>query len=179
SSKENGINDQVRPEYENNTKDVNTAKPSINTVSININTGSSNINTVSLIVNTVRSSGYQNDTNMSPLGDNATLEATYDDFFGAEADMSSLNEIEVDISNITNTYPVPSTPNTRIHKDHSLDHVIGDVKSGVQTRRMTRSTNEQGFISAVYEGKTHEDLQTCLFACFLSQEEPKKVIQAL
>ncbi|GJZ24345.1 putative ribonuclease H-like domain-containing protein, partial [Tanacetum coccineum] len=47
--------------------------------------------------------------------------------------------------------------------------------SGVQTRRMTKTTNEQGFISAVYEGKTHEDLHTCLFACFLSQEEPKKV----
>ncbi|GKD72076.1 putative ribonuclease H-like domain-containing protein [Tanacetum coccineum] len=51
--------------------------------------------------------------------------------------------------------------------------------SGVQTRRMTKTTNEQGFISAVYEGKTHKDLHTCLFACFLSQEEPKKVIQAL
>ncbi|GKB52502.1 putative ribonuclease H-like domain-containing protein, partial [Tanacetum coccineum] len=70
---------------------------------------------------------------------------------------------------------VPSTPNTRIHKDHSLDHVIGDVQSGVQTRRMTKTSNEQGFISVVYEGKTHEDLYTCLFACFLSQIEPKKV----
>ncbi|GKA78038.1 putative ribonuclease H-like domain-containing protein [Tanacetum coccineum] len=81
---------------------------------------------------------------------------------------------KVDMSNITTTYPVPFTPNTRIHKDHSLDHVIGDVQSGVQTRRMTKTTNEQGFISVVYEGKTHEDLYTCLFACFLSQEEPKK-----
>ncbi|GKC79640.1 putative ribonuclease H-like domain-containing protein, partial [Tanacetum coccineum] len=45
--------------------------------------------------------------------------------------------------------------------------------SSVQTRRMI---NEQGFISAVYEGKTHEDLHTCLFACFLSQEEPKKTL---
>ncbi|GKF60159.1 hypothetical protein Tco_0176945, partial [Tanacetum coccineum] len=44
---------------------------------------------------------------------------------------------------------------------------------------MIKTVNEQGFISAVYEGKTHEDLHTCLFACFLSQEEPKKVIQAL
>ncbi|GKD43690.1 putative ribonuclease H-like domain-containing protein, partial [Tanacetum coccineum] len=60
--------------------------------------------------------------------------------------------------------------------DYSLEYVIGDVQSGVQTRRMT---NEQGFISVVYEGKTHEDLHTCLFGCFLSQEEPKKVIQAL
>ncbi|GJX19874.1 putative ribonuclease H-like domain-containing protein [Tanacetum coccineum] len=49
------------------------------------------------------------------LGDNATLEATHADFLG--------DEIEVDMSNITTTYPVLSTPNTRIHKDHSLDHV--------------------------------------------------------
>ncbi|GJR18901.1 putative reverse transcriptase, RNA-dependent DNA polymerase [Tanacetum coccineum] len=79
----------------------------------------------------------------------------------------------------TNFNTVPSTLNTRIHKDHSLDHVIGDVQSGVQTRRMTKTTNEQGFISAVYERKTHEDLHTCFFSCFLSQEDPKKVIQAL
>ncbi|GJW16339.1 ribonuclease H-like domain-containing protein [Tanacetum coccineum] len=150
-NKESGIDDQERPE--NSTQDVNTAGPSINTASTNVNTGSLNINIVSPTVTT------------------APLEATHVDFFG--------DETEVDMSNITTTYPVPSTLNTRIHKDHSLDHVIGDVQSGVQTRRMTKTTNEQGFISAVYEGKTHEDLHTCLFACFLSQEEPKKVIQAL
>ncbi|GJZ43693.1 putative ribonuclease H-like domain-containing protein [Tanacetum coccineum] len=44
---------------------------------------------------------------------------------------------------------------------------------------MTKTTYEQGFISAVYEGKTHEDLHTCLFACFLSQEEPKRIAKAL
>nr|GEY36664.1 retrovirus-related Pol polyprotein from transposon TNT 1-94 [Tanacetum cinerariifolium] len=60
--------------------------------------------------------------------------------------------------------------------DHSLEYVIGDVQSGVQTRRMTKTTTEQGFISAVFEGKTHEDLQNCLFACFLSQVEPKKTL---
>ncbi|GJW40605.1 hypothetical protein Tco_0066450 [Tanacetum coccineum] len=84
------------------------------------------------------------------------------------------------MSNITTTYPVPSTPNTRIHKDHSLDHVIGDVQSGVQTRRMIKTTNEQVFISVVYEGKTHEDLHSLLYALFpILMKEPKKVIQAL
>ncbi|GJZ50239.1 putative ribonuclease H-like domain-containing protein [Tanacetum coccineum] len=42
-----------------------------------------------------------------------------------------------------------------------------------------RSTSEQGFLNDVYEEKTHEDLHTCLFACFLSQEEQKRVIKAL
>ncbi|GKE30546.1 putative ribonuclease H-like domain-containing protein, partial [Tanacetum coccineum] len=51
--------------------------------------------------------------------------------------------------------------------------------SGVQTKRMTKTTYKQGFISAVYEGKTHEDLHTCLFSCFLSQEEPKRIAKAL
>ncbi|GKB59829.1 putative ribonuclease H-like domain-containing protein [Tanacetum coccineum] len=150
-NKESGINDQERPK--NSTQDVNAVGPSINTASTNVNTGSLNINIVSPTVTT------------------APLKATHADFFG--------DETELNMSNITATYLVPSTPNTRIHKDHSLDHVIGDVQSGVLTRRMTKTTNEQGFISAVYEGKSHEDLHICLLACFLSQEEPKKVIQAL
>ncbi|GJR76125.1 putative ribonuclease H-like domain-containing protein [Tanacetum coccineum] len=133
-NKESGIDDQERPE--NSTQDVNTARLSINTASTNVNTGSLYIIIVSPTVTT------------------ATLEATHADFFGGE--------IEIDMSNITTTYLVPSTPNTRIHKDHSLNHVIGDVQSGVLTRRMTKTTNEQGFISAVYEGKTHEDLHTSM-----------------
>ncbi|GKF37210.1 putative ribonuclease H-like domain-containing protein [Tanacetum coccineum] len=44
---------------------------------------------------------------------------------------------------------------------------------------MKTSYSEQGFLSAIYEGKTHQDLHTCLFACFLSQEEPKRVSKAL
>ncbi|GKA03246.1 putative ribonuclease H-like domain-containing protein [Tanacetum coccineum] len=83
------------------------------------------------------------------------------------------------MSNISTTYPIPSTPNTRIHKDHSLDNMIGDVQYSIQIRRMTKTTNDQGFISAVYEGKTHEDLHTFLFACFLSQEEHKRIVKAL
>ncbi|GKF57628.1 hypothetical protein Tco_0171165, partial [Tanacetum coccineum] len=150
-NKESGIDDQKRPK--NSTQDVNTIGPSINTASTNVNTGSLNINTISPTVTT------------------APLEATHADFFGDEA--------KVDMSNIITTYPVLSTLNTRIYKDHLLDHVIGDVQSGVQTRRMIKTTNEQGFISAVYEGKTHEDLHTCLFSYFLSQVEPKKVTQAL
>ncbi|GJY21208.1 putative ribonuclease H-like domain-containing protein [Tanacetum coccineum] len=64
------------------------------------------VNTVGPSINT--------EPDMFSLGDNATLEATHADFFG--------DETEVEMSNITTTYPVPSTPNTRIHKDHSLDH---------------------------------------------------------
>nr|GFC13925.1 hypothetical protein [Tanacetum cinerariifolium] len=69
--------------------------------------------------------------------------------------MRSLDGVESDISNLSTTYPVPTTPKTRINKDHSLNNVIGDMQSGVQTRRMTVTTDEQGFITAIYEENTH------------------------
>ncbi|GKF38602.1 putative ribonuclease H-like domain-containing protein, partial [Tanacetum coccineum] len=60
---------------------------------------------------------------------------------------------------------------------HEATHV--DLFGDETIRGMTKIINEQGFISAVYEAKTHKDLHTCLFACFLSQEEPKRVAKAL
>nr|GFA28245.1 hypothetical protein [Tanacetum cinerariifolium] len=126
--KESEIYNQERPNAKNSTKDVNNARPSINTANLNINTTSPTINIV-------RQS---------------------DDFFGADNDIRSLDGVEVDISNISTTYPVPTTLNTRIYKDHSLDNVIGDMRFGVQTRRMTVTTDEQGFIRAIYEDKTSD-----------------------
>nr|GEX15836.1 hypothetical protein [Tanacetum cinerariifolium] len=108
---------------------------------------------------------------MIPIVSTASPEATHADFLD--------DKPKGDMSNINTTYQVPSTSNTRIHKDHSLDLVIGDVQLGVITRNMTKTTHEQGFISTVYEEKTHEDLNTCLFACFLSQIEPIRVAKAL
>ncbi|GJY81895.1 putative ribonuclease H-like domain-containing protein [Tanacetum coccineum] len=74
-----------------------------------------------------------------------TLEITHVEFF------SDKKEPEVDLGNITNSYTVPTTPNTRIHKDHPIKNVIGDVKSSIQTRRMTKSTSKQGFLSVAQE----------------------------
>ncbi|GJZ35719.1 putative ribonuclease H-like domain-containing protein [Tanacetum coccineum] len=168
-SKASGFSDQEQPE--SSTLNINTTGPSINSASANLKTGSLNINTVSPTVMTTRSNRSQNVSDMFSLGGSATLEATHADLFG--------DETEMDMSNLTTSYQVPTTPNTRIYKDLSLDYVIGDIQSSVQTRGMTKNKNEYGFISAVYEGKTHEDLHTCLFACFLSQEEPKRIAKAL
>ncbi|GJX25232.1 putative ribonuclease H-like domain-containing protein [Tanacetum coccineum] len=49
------------------------------------------------------------------------LEATHVEFFSDE------DKPKVDLGNITNSYTVPTTPNTRIYKDHSIENVIGDV----------------------------------------------------
>ncbi|GJV03281.1 putative ribonuclease H-like domain-containing protein [Tanacetum coccineum] len=77
-----------------------------------------------------------------------------------------------------NSYTVPPISNTRIHKDHPITNVIGDVKSSIQTKRMTKPTSEQGFLSVVYEQKTHDTLNTYLYACFLSHIKPTSIAKA-
>ncbi|GJY34976.1 putative ribonuclease H-like domain-containing protein [Tanacetum coccineum] len=90
-------------------------------------------------------------------------------------------EEEVDINNVISSYSVPDTSFTKFHKDHPEDQVIGSLKTPVQTRHMTKINEEHGLISLVYKLRrpNHKDFQNCLFACFLSQMEPKKPIQAL
>ncbi|GJY73045.1 ribonuclease H-like domain-containing protein [Tanacetum coccineum] len=84
-----------------------------------------------------------------------------------------------DMNNLDAFMPVSPIPTTRIHKDHPVEQIIRDLHSAPQTRRMTKNLEEHGLFSSVQQRINHKDFQNCLFACFLSQEEPKKVIYAL
>ncbi|GJT62364.1 putative ribonuclease H-like domain-containing protein [Tanacetum coccineum] len=44
---------------------------------------------------------------------------------------------------------------------------------------MTKSVTEHAMFSSVQQRTNHKDFQNCLFACFLSQEEPKKTLMDL
>ncbi|GJY42494.1 putative ribonuclease H-like domain-containing protein [Tanacetum coccineum] len=89
--------------------------------------------------------------------------------------------VEADLNNLETTMNVSPIPITRIHKDHPKDQIIGDINSATQTRRMTKISEEHAMVSYIKKQRrtNHKDYQNCLFACFLSQNEPKKVIQAL
>ncbi|GKD34399.1 putative ribonuclease H-like domain-containing protein, partial [Tanacetum coccineum] len=77
-----------------------------------------------------------------------------------------------------NVSPIPTTI---IDKDHPKDQIIGDFNSAIQTRRMTKIFDEHAMVCYINKQRrtNHNDYQNCLFACFLSQMEPKKVFQAL
>ncbi|GJT91049.1 putative ribonuclease H-like domain-containing protein [Tanacetum coccineum] len=49
-------------------------------------------------------------------------------------------EPEVDLGNITNSYIVPTTPNTRIHKDHLIDNVIGEIEPTSIAKALSNSS---------------------------------------
>ncbi|GJZ54942.1 putative ribonuclease H-like domain-containing protein, partial [Tanacetum coccineum] len=87
----------------------------------------------------------------------------------------------VDLNNLETTTNVSPIPTTRIDKDHTKDQIIGDFNSAIQTRRMNKIFNEHAMVSYINKHRrtNHKDYQNCLFTCFLSQKEPKKVIQAL
>ncbi|GJX93608.1 ribonuclease H-like domain, reverse transcriptase, RNA-dependent DNA polymerase [Tanacetum coccineum] len=82
-----------------------------------------------------------------------------------------------------NTIDVSSSSTLRIHKNHPQSQIIGPTALGVKTRKQLQgtSTPHQALLSFICKQNrtNHKDQQTCLFACFLSQEEPKKITQAL
>ncbi|GKF40778.1 putative ribonuclease H-like domain-containing protein, partial [Tanacetum coccineum] len=55
-----------------------------------------------------------------------------DEDFGTEADMNNLDA----------SMPVSPIPTTRIHKDHPVEQIIGDLNSTPQTRRMIKNLEE-------------------------------------
>ncbi|GJZ95620.1 putative ribonuclease H-like domain-containing protein [Tanacetum coccineum] len=102
-----------------------------------VNTGSREANTDVLEINTATPEG-----SMGPI---PTTEDT------------QVEDQEIELGNISPSYEVSSTPHTRIHKDHPIDHVIGDVQSSVQTRRMITSYSELGILEPKRVSKAFSD----------------------
>ncbi|GJU54112.1 uncharacterized mitochondrial protein-like protein [Tanacetum coccineum] len=151
--KENKCNDQEKEDNVNNNNNVNAAS----TNEVNVLNGKTGIK-------------LPVDPNMYALEDISIFE-----FSRSDED----DDAETDMNNLDTTIQFSPNPTTRIHKDHFLDQVIRDLQSATQTRNMSKNLKEYGFVSTIQQRTNYKDLQNCLFACFLSQEEPKKVIHAL
>ncbi|GJV54873.1 hypothetical protein Tco_1455878 [Tanacetum coccineum] len=112
--------DQEKDDNVNSTNNVNAA--SINEV--NVVGGKTSIE-------------LPDDPNMPALED--IVYSDDDEDVGAEADMNNLDT----------TIQVSPILTTRIHKDHPLDQVIGDLQSAPQTRRMSKNLEAHGFVSTI------------------------------
>ncbi|GJU96500.1 hypothetical protein Tco_1321256 [Tanacetum coccineum] len=71
--------------------------------------------------------GCANDPNMPELEEIGRFSDAEDDISGA------------DMNNLDTYFQVSPVPTTRIHKDHPIEQIIGDLNSAPQTRRMTRN----------------------------------------
>nr|GEV87759.1 uncharacterized mitochondrial protein AtMg00810-like [Tanacetum cinerariifolium] len=162
----------VSPSSSAKTKNINevnvadTPVPAVGQISTNsINTfsvvGPSNtaINLTLEKSSYVDTSQYPDDLNMPALED-----ITYSD---DEEDVGTY----VDFTNLETNITVSPIPTTKVHKDHPVTQIISDLSSATQTRSMARVVKDQGRLTQI----NNEDFHTCMFACFLSQEEPKRM----
>nr|GEV99070.1 hypothetical protein [Tanacetum cinerariifolium] len=87
--------------------------------------------------------------------------------------------VEADLSNMESNIPASPTPTFKIHKDHPKSQIIGLMDTPVQTIHKSKEMEEHSFIATIHQKTTPDFLQFCLFSCFLSHEEPKKIGDAL
>ncbi|GJU24732.1 putative ribonuclease H-like domain-containing protein [Tanacetum coccineum] len=176
---------EIQTEHTNSSNGINTvstAGPSFDTVvpSTPVNTAGPSVSTANESEEQLfeRFSPFKNAFTLPPVPNISSMDNT--GIFGNAYDDEDVEE-EVDMNNVISSYTVPDTSFTKFHKDHPEDQVIGSLKTPVQTRHMTKITEEHGLFSSVHKLRrtNHKDFQNCLFACFLSQMEPKKPVQAL
>nr|GEX15722.1 hypothetical protein [Tanacetum cinerariifolium] len=132
--------------FTNNTKTFSTAGPS-NTI-VSLTHGKSSY---------VDTSQLPDDPNMPKLED-----ITYSD---NEEDVGA----KVDFTNLEKTIIVSPIPTTRVHKDHPVTQIIGDLSSATQTRSMTRVAKDQGGLSQI---DNDDSIHVCLPA-FFHKKNPK------
>ncbi|GJY20385.1 putative ribonuclease H-like domain-containing protein [Tanacetum coccineum] len=90
--------------------------------------------------------------------------------------------VVADFTNLETIVNVSPIPTSRINSIHPSTLILGDPQSAVQTRsKVTKSSIAHAFVSYIQKQRrnNHKDFQHCLFACFLSQNEPKKISEAL
>nr|GFA44870.1 hypothetical protein [Tanacetum cinerariifolium] len=89
------------------------------------------------------------------------------------------NGVEADISNMETAIIASPTPTLRIHKDHPKSQIISPLDTPIQTRNKSKEVKEQSFISTIHQKTDPALLQFCIFSCFLSNVETKKISDAL
>nr|GEU93055.1 putative ribonuclease H-like domain-containing protein [Tanacetum cinerariifolium] len=147
------------------------------------------VTTASYTVPTVGQNSINNTNTFSAVGpSNVAVSPTYGQTSNIDAsqlpdnpDMPGLEDIiysdyenvvgaEANFNNLESSILVSPIPTIRIHKDHPVSQIIGDLSLTTQTRSMTRAIKDQGGLSQMFGN----DFHTCMFACFFSQEEPKR-----
>nr|GEX50331.1 putative ribonuclease H-like domain-containing protein [Tanacetum cinerariifolium] len=141
--------------------------------------GNSNPTAITSSVPRIISRGGSSFPKPPSLGNAMSFENRFEDFFRDTSNAVSLNKVEVDLSNMETAIQVSPTPTLRIHNDHPKSQIIGLVDTPIQTRQKTKNVDEQSFIATIHQKTNTVLLKYCLFSCFLSQEEPKKIVDAL
>ncbi|GKB94207.1 hypothetical protein Tco_0980344, partial [Tanacetum coccineum] len=162
--KPSGDDENKKDANANNTNNVNTVTSTVNAARANEDNAVGGKTSIEL----------PDDPNIPSLEDDSIF-GYNNPIFDDDEDVDA----EADMNNLDTFMPINPIPTTRVHKDHPVEKIIGDLNSTPQTRRKTKNLEEHVLFSSIQQRTNHKDFQNCLFACFLSQVKPKKVTQAL
>ncbi|GKD10779.1 putative ribonuclease H-like domain-containing protein [Tanacetum coccineum] len=155
-----------------------------------VNTGSGNLNTGNEQVTpgnaeAVSSSAHNEEEVFSDEDDDEMPEIRiYDKSSEGIFEQASYDDdgIITDFNNLPDEVDISTNPTLRIHNAHPQSQILGDPNTPVQTRSsLKKITEAHALVSYIqaHQRSNHKDQQHCLFACFLSQFEPRKVSEAL
>nr|GEW72774.1 hypothetical protein [Tanacetum cinerariifolium] len=151
---ENECKDQEEKDSVKCTNRVNVVRSTVNAASNEVN-----------VVGRKSSVKLPDDLDMPELEDISIFEDLNEDVFGAEADLN----------NLESTFQASPIPTIRIHKDHPLEQVIGDLYSAPQTRIMSKNLEDHGLVSTVIKEQTIKTFKIVYLLPFLSQLGPKMI----
>nr|GFB36604.1 hypothetical protein [Tanacetum cinerariifolium] len=133
---------------ENSSNEVNAASSIIPTI------GQNSLNST----NTFSAASPSNDAVSPTYGKSSFIDASQ---LLDDSDMPKLEEIiysddedvvgaEANFNNLESSIPISPIPTTRVHKDHPVSQILGDLSSTTQTRSMTRAVKDQGGLSQMF-----------------------------
>nr|GEX30238.1 hypothetical protein [Tanacetum cinerariifolium] len=108
-----------------------------------------------------------------------SLTNRFEDILGVTINSDESNGVAADISNMEIAITASPTPTLKIHKDHPKSQIIGLMDTPIQTKNKSKEVEEQSFIATIHQKTDPTLFQFCLFSCFLSQVENKKISDAL
>ncbi|GJT94809.1 putative ribonuclease H-like domain-containing protein [Tanacetum coccineum] len=109
-------------------------------------------------VNSTNNVNAASTNEVNVVGEKISIELPFDPNMPALEDVSIFDfsrddeddGAEADINNLDTTIQVSPIPTTRIHKDHPLDQVIGDLQSATQTRKMSKNLTGKLGLSVLF-----------------------------
>nr|GFC64781.1 hypothetical protein [Tanacetum cinerariifolium] len=137
------LNEEFADCSNNSSNRVSTAGPLVSTAGLEFSNSTNDLTTVGPLVSAAELNFTNSTNDFSAAGtSNAAMPNLEDlshdaDDVGAEADTNNMKSI-ISVSHI---------PTARIHKDHPISQIIGDLSSTTQTRSMAREVRDQGGIS--------------------------------
>nr|GEV39358.1 hypothetical protein [Tanacetum cinerariifolium] len=80
--------------------------------------------------------------------------------------------VEADFNNLETSITVSPIPTTRVHKDHLVTQIIGDLSLATQTRSMTMVAKDQGGLYQI----NNDDFHTCTKWVFNNKKDERGIV---